>query len=75
MKLTVYEDNKSDKPLKVTATEVADKVQESNLEGHPLGVQVNLTLAKHFGSFDPRTKEYRDFEDAVVNELLNRTQT
>jgi len=69
MKITVHEGNRTDSPRTVTLNEVVNRARNEYDTRLPEQA-INLALAD-FGSFDPQSDKYRDFEAAAVDRLIN----
>lgn len=69
--LTVYENNQTDSPREVTAQEVVREAKK-HTEDETLRLMpaqsINIAAAR-FGSFDPQSEEYRQFEEEAVQIL------
>lgn len=71
-KITVYRDNRVDKPREVGTSEVVERVREKDLyPQYPAGLAVNRALAE-FGSFDPETEDYNRFEEKAARLVMER---
>lgn len=71
MEIQVHTRNRTALPRTVSEEEVIEKVEEMDLyPGMPPETAVNRALAE-FGSFDPQSEEYREFESSVADSLLS----